>query len=122
MRDSIYALLAISPWLVACAGDQNIERPRPLYGEVPIEYPLDLWDEDVEGETLLRVRVTNAGEVDSAVVAQSSGHPAFDSAAINGAKNLRFSPARRNGRRIAVWAEVPVHFAKRPRAADPSGG
>ena len=99
----------------ACAGDQDLERPAPLYGEVPIDYPLELWDQDVEGETLLRVRVSDMGHVDSVVVAKTSGHEAFDSAAIAGARALLFKPARRNGKRIAVWAEVPVHFSKRPR-------
>lgn len=104
---------------IGCAGDQDIERPAPLYGQVPIEYPLELWDQDVEGQTLLRVRVTDMGFVDSVVVAESSGHQAFDSAAIAGAMDLRFTPARRNGRRIEVWAEVPVHFSKRPRTPQP---
>lgn len=103
----------------ACGSDQVIERPTPLYGEVPIEYPVELWDQDVEGETILRVRVTDTGEVDSVEVAETSGHPAFDAAAREGARELRFQPARRNGRRIEVWAEVPVRFSKRPR---PEGG
>jgi TonB family protein len=104
---------------IGCTRDQDIERPAPLYGQVPIEYPLELWDQDVEGQTLLKVRVTDMGLVDSVVVVESSGHRAFDSAAIVGAMDLRFTPARRNGRRIEVWAEVPVHFSKRPRAPQP---
>ena len=122
MREKLSALLAFAPWMLACAGDQDIERPRPLYAEVPIEYPLELWDQDVEGETLLRVHVTDLGRIDSVVVLLSSGHPAFDSAAIAGALDLSFTPARRNGKRIEVWAEVPVHFSKRPRPTNPSGG
>ena len=105
--------------LAACAGDQEVERPTPLYGQVPIEYPLELWDQDVEGETLLRVRVTDQGRVDSVEVVESSGHAAFDSAAIAGARDLRFRPARKGGERIEVWARVPVHFSKKPR---PGGG
>jgi TonB family protein len=101
--------------LAACRGDTQIERPAPLYGEVPIDYPIQLWDQDVEGETLLRVRVTDMGRVDSVEVVESSGQAAFDSAAIAGARTMRFSPARKNGKRIEVWAEVPVHFSKRPR-------
>ncbi len=99
-----------------CGGEGEIEQPRPLFGDVPIEYPLQMWDEDMEGETLLRVRVNDVGAVDSVEIAQSSGYASFDSAAVAGAQDLRFTPARRNGERIAVWAEVPVHFSKRPRA------
>jgi TonB family protein len=113
----------------ACRDEAEIEQPRPLFGEVPIEYPLHMWDEDMEGETLLRVRVTDTGAVDSVEVAESSGYAAFDSAATAGAHALRFTPARRAGKRIAVWAEVPVYFSKRPRpdslglpASAPTGG
>ncbi len=98
-----------------CGGEGEIEQPTPLYGQVPIEYPLQLWDQDMEGETLLRVRVTDVGAVDSVEVLESSGHAAFDSAAVAGARELRFDPARRSGKRIEVWATVPVHFSTRPR-------
>ena len=107
------AAVLMSAW--GCAGDGEIEQPAPLYGNMPIEYPLQLWDQDMEGETLLRVRVTDVGEVDSVEVVESSGHPAFDSAASEGAMDLRFRPARKDGKRIEVWAKVPVHFSKRPR-------
>jgi protein TonB len=99
----------------ACGGEENIERPTALFEEVPIQYPLELWDQGVEGRTLLSVRVTDVGRVDSVVVAESSGYAAFDAAAIEGARDLRFTPARHNGKRVSVWAEVPVHFSKRPR-------
>ena len=99
----------------ACAGDGEIEQPAPLYGDTPIDYPLHMWDQDLEGQTLLRVRVTDVGEVDSVEVVESSGFPSFDSAAVSGALELRFRPARRDGKRIQVWAQVPVHFSKRPR-------
>jgi TonB family protein len=98
--------------LVGCGEGEPMEEPTPLYGEVPIDYPLDLWDADVEGETILRVRVTELGVVDSVEVIQASGYPAFDSAAVRGALQLRYSPARKNGERISVWAKVPVHFSK----------
>jgi len=111
----------------ACADEADIEQPQPLYGEVPIEYPLHMWDQDMEGETLLRVRVSDVGAVDSVEVVASSGYAAFDSAAVTGAHALRFTPARREGKRIAVWAEVPVYFSKRPRpdslaVPTPTGG
>ncbi len=122
---TLAALTAVAA--ASCAEDAPIEQPTPLYGDVPIDYPLHMWDQDKEGETILRVRVTDVGAVDSVEVLQSSGYSAFDSAAAAGARALRFTPARQKGERIAVWAEVPVYFSKRPRPDSlavpaPSGG
>ena len=102
--------------LAACGGGDEFQRPIPLYGEIPVEYPTDLWDQDIEGTTVLRVLVNEMGEVDSAEVVESSGYPAFDSAAVQGVMDLRYSPARRGDDRIEVWATVPVNFSKRPRS------
>ncbi|WP_405278485.1 energy transducer TonB [Gaopeijia maritima] len=115
------AMPLLIPLLVGCTGDQQIERPTPLFNDVPIEYPLSMWDQDIEGQTLLRVRVTELGRVDEVEVMQSSGHAALDTAAVRGARGLRFQPARRNGRRIEVWAQVPVEFSKRARPGDGGG-
>jgi TonB family protein len=114
-KPALAGALLLAAAAAACAGDGEIEQPTPLYGEMPIEYPIQLWDQHMEGETLLRVRVTDTGAVDSVEVLESSGHPDFDRAAVRGARELRFSPARKEGKRIEVWAEVPVHFSKRPR-------
>jgi len=100
--------------LAGCGGENAIESPTPLFNAVPIEYPVSLWDRDVEGETLVRVKVSDTGAVVNAEVLESSGYEAFDSAAVSGAMKLRFEPARRGGERIEVWARVPVVFSKRP--------
>ncbi len=112
-RSGLAAILA--SLLMGCSGDQEIESPSPLSASVPIQYPLALWDQGIEGTCLLKVRVTAMGAVDSIIVMESSGHAAFDSAAIRGARTLKFSPARQGGKRIEVWAHVPVHFSKKPR-------
>ena len=93
-----------------------MDQPVPMYGNVPIEYPLEMWDEGVEGETVVRVRVNETGGVDSVEVVESSGHPQLDSAAVAGARELRFQPGRREGQRVEVWATVPVQFSRRPES------
>lgn len=98
--------------LMAGCGDQEVQQPTPLFEEVPIEYPLDLWDREVEGTTVIRVRVDVEGGVDSVEVAEPSGFAAFDSAAVRGGRELRFRPARRDGEPVPIWAEVPVHFSR----------
>ena len=117
-------LLAVLPAVAACA-----ESIRPSLGGLkvgasgsafhvpvmqndrpPFEYPRQAWEEGVGGETRLRIRIARDGSVDTAYVVQSSGHPALDSAALAGARELRYRPARRGGDPIAVWAVLPVRY------------
>jgi protein TonB len=83
----------------------------------PMEYPATLLNEGIGGRVLLRLYVDSAGRLipDSTRLAESSGYPALDSAALSGAAALRFSPALRNGRPIAAPFLQPVHF-RNPRA------
>jgi TonB family protein len=98
--------------LVSCGGaDEPVEHPTPMPGRSPFEYPVALWDQRLEGETMLMVHVTELGQVDSAYVLDSSGFREFDSAAVSGARRLRFVPGRQGERRIPMWTKVPVRFA-----------
>lgn len=76
----------------------------------PFHYPEELWDAGVEGETVLRLWVNEAGNVDSVQVERTSDHPAFDSAAVNGARDLRFEPARQGETVVGSWVLLPVQF------------
>ncbi|TVR66294.1 MAG: energy transducer TonB [Gemmatimonadales bacterium] len=113
------ALFLLLPVTAACGGDPELEQPVPLYGEDPIAYPLDLWDEGVEGTALLRLLVNEEGAVDSIEVVESSGHDGLDEAARAGARDLRFEPGRVNGKRSPMWASLPVEFSTRPQAVEP---
>ena len=101
---------------LSCGVESEIQQPIPLLDEMTIDYPLNLWDQAIEGETLLRVLVTEEGSVDSVEIFESSGHPAFDSAAVAGVINLQFDPATQDGESIGVWVTLPVQFSKRPPA------
>lgn len=97
--------------VTACAEEEVVvQEPELIENDSPFRYPIDLWDEGTEGETIVMVRVTPTGGVDSVYVAESSGYAAFDSAAVSGARELRFVPGRRDDRRVAMWARVPVRF------------
>jgi protein TonB len=110
---AVLSLFTLST-LAGC-GEPEIEPPVPLYGEEPVVYPVELWDQGLEGTTLLRLRVTDTGAVDSVEVAESSGFEGLDEAAVAGARDLRFQPGRRNGKRVRMWASLPVEFSTRPR-------
>ena len=111
-KPAMPAFVAAAMTALSCGGDAEIERPTPLFTESPVEYPLELWDQDVEGSTLVRVLVNEEGGVDSAMVMESSGHSELDSAAVQGALSMEFDPATREGEPLRVWARVPVHFSK----------
>jgi TonB family protein len=103
---------------VGCGGEEDpVHEPIPMPDPSPIEYPIALWDRGVEGETEVLLRVNEYGDVDSVLVSKPSGYEEFDSAAIAGARQLRFSPARRGERRIAMWTRLPVRFAQDSAAA-----
>lgn len=119
LRSGLPALLAPMLLLAACGGEPDLEQPVPLYGEDPIAYPLELWDEGVEGTALLRLLVNEEGAVDSVEVVESSGHDGLDEAARSGARELRFEPGRLNGKRTAMWASLPVEFSTRPESSEP---
>jgi periplasmic protein TonB len=93
------------------------QPPVAINPVTPMVYPPALLEQGIEGRVLLRLYVDAQGQllVDSTRVAESSGYPALDSAALNGARELRFSPALRNGRPVAAPFLQPVHF-RHPRS------
>ena len=104
------ALAALA--VAGCGGDEPVTDPEPISTESPFRYPIGAWDADVEGEVVVMVHVTEVGAVDSVYVLEGSGRPALDSAALAGARELLFAPGRRGDERIAMWAKLPVRFAK----------
>lgn len=109
MRLALIALLLPAALLSGCAEPDPEVPPRQLTPSA-FHYPEELWDAGVEGETVLELHLSDAGVVDSAKVQTASGYPAFDSAAIAGAKDLQFEPARRGDRTVPVRVLLPVQF------------
>jgi TonB family protein len=98
------------------------EAPVAVNGDAPIQYPPRLYDRHVEGDVVLRLFVDSTGRLvpESSRVAESSGYPVLDSAALTGAAKLRFAPARRHGIPIAAPFLQPVEFRHPRREARPS--
>jgi TonB family protein len=93
-------------------GPPDQEPPVALNGDAPIQYPPRLYDQKVEGDVVLRLFVDSTGRLaaESSRVAESSGYPALDSAALSGSRRLRFTPARRHGLPIATAFLQPIEF------------
>jgi TonB family protein len=102
----------------ACTNDAPLALPVPVDRETsPFVYPEEMWDEGVEGQAIVMVHVSQAGDVDSVYIRNTSGYEALDSAAVQGARTLRFEPGRRGADPVDVWVRLPVRFSKTPPAA-----
>ncbi|HUP87776.1 MAG TPA: energy transducer TonB [Longimicrobiales bacterium] len=100
--------------LMACgeAPDQSVELPQRISDAVPFAYPLTLWDNNIQGQTDLALRISQLGVVDSVVISRSSGYAEFDSAAVQGARNMKFTPGKKGQQRVAMWTKLPVRFTR----------
>ena len=106
----LLTISAAAALAAACGGEPVPETPPKLVSEAAFQYPEELWDAGVEGETLLRLYISARGRVDSARVERTSRHAAFDSAALSGSRELRFEPARRGEEPVGAWFLLPVKF------------
>ncbi len=86
--------------------------PVPVDGQAPIPYPPELYTQRIEGEVMLYVVVDSSGAVvrDSTRIEESSGHQAFDAAALTAAPTLRFTPATRGDTAVMAPIQVPIQF------------
>jgi TonB family protein len=92
------------------------QPPVAINSVSPMVYPSALLEQGIEGRVLLRLYADSMGAIvhDSSRIAESSGYPALDSAALAGAATLRFSPALRHGRPVGGAFLQPVQF-RNPR-------
>lgn len=88
------------------------EMPVMLNKEPPFRYPPALFASKVQGNVTLHLHLDSTGAVvpESTVVVESSGYPGLDSAAVQGSRELRFSPARLHHRPVEVSLLLPVFF------------
>jgi TonB family protein len=86
--------------------------PVMLNRDLPFRYPPSLYAKKVQANVTLRVFIDKEGQVvgESTHVAESSGIPSLDSAAVKGSGELRFIPAKTRGDAVPVSILFPVYF------------
>lgn len=91
--------------------------PAMTNPQLPFTYPPELYAQRVQGNVTLRIFIDSTGTVrpESTAVAEPSGYPALDSAAVTGSRELRFRPAKFGDRAGAVSILFPVFF-RHPQA------
>jgi len=92
--------------------------PVMLNKDLPFRYPASLYAKKVQANVTLRVFIDKEGQVvsESTHVAESSGIPSLDSAAVRGSSELRFIPAKTRNEAVPVSILFPVYF-RHPEAA-----
>ena len=92
--------------------ERGDEPPVAVNAVSPVLYPAALEQQGIEGTVLLRLFADSLGKLvaDSTRIAESSGYPALDSAALNAAPRLHFAPALRKGSPVPGAFIQPVHF------------
>ena len=86
--------------------------PLMLNKRPPFQYPAALLARKVQANVTLRIHIDSTGKVvpESTTVFESSRSPELDSAALRGAKDLRFLPAKKRGHPVPVSLLFPVYF------------
>ena len=74
-------------------------------------YPPDLRDQGVSGRTQVFIEIRPSGDPGRVVVATPSEHPELDHAVLAVARGMRFQPARKGGKPVAIWVTYWVRFA-----------
>ena len=93
-------------------GGRPDELPVMVNKQPPFRYPTAAYAQKIQGNTTLRIYIDQNGNVaaDSTKVAEPSGNPSLDSAAVVGARELKFVPAKRNGKAEAISILFPVYW------------
>lgn len=125
MKTGTTMLLALAGAMITgCSGDDSSDGrfaevgPRPdvlpvmLNKDLPFRYPPSLYSKKIQANVTLRVFIDQEGQLvsESTHVAESSGYPPMDSAAVKGSSDLRFIPAKTRGQPVPVSILFPVYF------------
>ena len=124
MKSSVVMAVLIGMSVIGCqkdgSGDKSFSGvgPRPdvlpvmLNKDLPFRYPASLYAKKVQANVMLRVYIDKEGQIvaESTHVAESSGFPPLDSAAVKGSSELRFIPAKTRGEPVPVSILFPFYF------------
>jgi periplasmic protein TonB len=74
-------------------------------------YPPLLRDAGIGGNVNVWFFIDEDGKVLKTQLAQQSGYPALDDAAIKIADIMKFSPAQNRDKKVQVWVSLPIRFS-----------
>jgi TonB family protein len=72
-------------------------------------YPVQAEKDQLQGEVVVKLTVTESGDVDNVEVI--SGNPILARAAVDAARKWKFKPVIRNGKAVKASTKIPFDFA-----------
>jgi len=89
---------------------KELDRAPEVIKAVKPEYPEKLKREGIEGSVFVEVSLDENGVPIMVKAIKSSGYPEMDSAATKAAKEMRFTPALKDGKAVRTKIIVPMRF------------
>ncbi|MBT8396940.1 MAG: energy transducer TonB [Gemmatimonadetes bacterium] len=102
--------LAAAPTFTPYTVRPDIKNREEVRRALQREYPPLLREAGLGGEVLVWFFIDEEGRVVRTQIHQSSGHEAFDNAALEVADIIRFTPALNRDKRVPVWISIPITF------------
>jgi TonB family protein len=102
--------LALEPTFTPFTTAPEVMNRARLQEALREVYPEELRSAGVGGTTILHIFIDEEGDVRNVLVAEPSGHPALDEAAMEVGSLFEFGPALNRDEPVPVWIQIPITF------------
>lgn len=93
--------------------ESSVDTKPRVISRTPLTYPRRAISQGLEGYVLINLLINESGDIEAAKVLASEPEGVFETAALRGVQNWRFTPARYQGQPVKVWARQRVRFDAR---------
>ena len=89
---------------------RDVDVPAQVINDVLLQYPPDAYKQSISGEVKLRLFINQDGGVDEVAIIEAEPKGIFDAAAVAAAKQLRYSPALKDGAPVRTIRTIAITF------------
>ena len=89
---------------------REVDVPAQIINDVLLQYPPDAYEQTISGEVKLRLFINQDGGVDEVAIIAAEPKEIFDAAAVAAAKQLRYSPALKDGVPVRTTKTIAITF------------
>lgn len=87
----------------------SMAKPRYRENKLPV-YPYSALIRGYEGVVLISAEILPEGQTGKLTIKSSSGYDILDQSAIEAVKAWKFDPARKMGKPVIAWVDIPIRF------------